>query len=256
MNVKKVTKTLFTLLLASSIALCGNANILRAYAADQNTIPKNMAPGTVITYDVHGKMYVIKEGQRSNDNLSKEDLEKINKEKELLKDYPISDTSLSLPKIQSGLTVFYDGLGQPLVIRLNGKTLTSETTTQNNENTKNVSGEKSNDINAFTYGYYATFGRITWYNAVGHIGFDQKLLTWKDCATKIGIDTPAAGTLIYVTKSSDNTKTVLQKYDIGLLPNAILDISKEAMNNIFKVPAGYNSNGVPYGEFLGSYYHF
>lgn len=209
MNVKKVTKTLFTLLLASSIALCGNANILRAYAADQNTIPKNMAPGTVITYDVHGKMYVIKEGQRSNDNLSKEDLEKINKEKELLKDYPISDTSLSLPKIQSGLTVFYDGLGQPSVIRLNGKTLTSETTTQNN-----------------------------------------------DCATKIGIDTPAAGTLIYVTKSSDNTKTVLQKYDIGLLPNAILDISKEAMNNIFKVPAGYNSNGVPYGEFLGSYYHF
>jgi hypothetical protein len=55
---------------------------------------------------------------------------------------------------------------------------------------------------------YTFLGWISWYNGVGQVGSDGKVLGLYDCATKIGFDEPPKGTKIYATNLDNETRTL------------------------------------------------
>ncbi|MBU8726158.1 MULTISPECIES: RlpA-like double-psi beta-barrel domain-containing protein [Bacillus] len=72
-------------------------------------------------------------------------------------------------------------------------------------------------------------GNITWYNGVGKKGADGKRLGHWDAATKMGFDVPKKGTKLRVrTKAKPHKVITVYKYDVGRLPNAVLDVSPKA----------------------------
>lgn len=264
MKIKKASKLLLTALLAVCIASFGNSSLSVISAKGIDIIPAHMAPGTVIEYDKDCKMQIIKEGLKPSDKLDKEDLEQISYERKmkakLQKENPSILNELPfLPEVQPGLKVFYDGMGQPSVMKLNGKPFSDNRILQKKENvskirSKNIDIQSINSADSF----YDAFGLVTWYEGIGEVGSDRTTLTEKDCATKIGVDVPPAGTAIHLfTDYEDkrNYSDIVYKYDTGTLPGAILDIMRPEMQNVFHVPAGYTSSGIAYGRFEEYYYH-
>ncbi|WPX09662.1 hypothetical protein [Anaerocellum danielii] len=75
---------------------------------DKKHIPSYMKPGTVITFDENGKLFILSEGKDNLISLSKED----KKIAENCKPLPEED----LPEIEPGMIVVYDALGAPVVI--------------------------------------------------------------------------------------------------------------------------------------------
>ncbi|QAA32197.1 hypothetical protein [Clostridium manihotivorum] len=51
--------------------------------------------------------------------------------------------------------------------------------------------------------YYSTSGLVSWYEPGGKIGYDGKVITDQDCATKLSQDNPPGGTEIHVTDKTN-----------------------------------------------------
>jgi hypothetical protein len=262
MKTQKLQRKWSILLLALFFVAITCNNGLSTNAKTVNKIPRKMDPGTVIQYDKDGKMQIIEEGLKPTKELTVQIEHQIEIEQENLRKYPISEDAIYLPEIQPNLTVFYDGMGIPSVIRLNGDTLKSDgtpivnTASINSVCSSSPPGSTMNSL-SLSSNPVVFNGNITWYNGVGKMGSDGKILTVKDCATKIGLDEPPAGTQIYLYKNPSGViSDILNKYDVGTLPTAVLDISKNEMTNVFQVPAGVTSGGIAYGSFSGYYGHF
>ncbi len=89
-------------------------------------------------------------------------------------------------------------------------------------------------------------GNITWYNGVGKKGADGKKLGHWDAATKMGFDVPKKGTKLRVTTKAKPHKVItVYKYDVGRMPNAVLDVSPKA----FKALGYKTSKGVVKGHY-------
>ncbi|OBY12505.1 hypothetical protein CP373A1_00085 [Clostridium paraputrificum] len=90
-------------------------------------------------------------------------------------------------------------------------------------------------------------GWITWFT--DRIGQEDHVLQDWDCATKMTLDNPKCGTPIRLRDESNyNNEALLSKWDVGALPNAVLDIRP----NKFK-QMGYV---LDLGHFKGRYGHF
>ncbi|WP_026884268.1 hypothetical protein [Clostridium akagii] len=147
-------------------------------ATNANTIPSKATAGTNIKYDNNNNMVIL------NGN--------------------ISSTSInsSLPKPQPGMTVSYDGTGEPTFIKINGKAYS------NKLNTKNGTLSPS-----YRNGSYSNSGAISWYD--DQIGQGNHTLTNYDCATDEYADNCPLGTNIYVASSGNYFQ--LKKWDVGNL---------------------------------------
>lgn len=96
MKLKKIASILSLVLMISS------TNVF-ASGMDSNHIPKNMDPGTTITFDENNKMVIIKEGEKTE--LSEKFISDINES--------------TLPLAEEGMIVTYDALGQPIIVNQN-----------------------------------------------------------------------------------------------------------------------------------------
>ena len=98
--------------------------------------------------------------------------------------------------------------------------------------------------------YYSATGKISWYLGEGHIGYNGKIITGMDCATKKSVDNPPGGTPIYVTDLSNGAKGTFFKNDVGSLkPGVVLDLTYKG----FAVYFGHLDSD---GYFNGTYYHY
>ncbi|WP_047153671.1 hypothetical protein [Aneurinibacillus tyrosinisolvens] len=243
----------------------------------EQTIPKTMPPGTTLTYDKNGKMVVqspklegVKSGAKKNKvpDISQDKILQLEaKEKEILKEMEQARASLPvyhlddpvLPKPQPGMTVLYDGMGYPTkVVDANGNPISEKSATGINI---------MSDAGVGTYTYGASNnkitisstnvlgeGTVTWYDGVGGKGYDQTILTEEDCATKQSIDNPPKATEINVRNLENNIAGIVYKYDVGSLPNAIIDIMPNKMSFYFETTIG--TYPTPYGSFTGRYFHY
>lgn len=90
------------------------------------------------------------------------------------------------------------------------------------------------------------YGNISWYNGVGKIGSDGKILGDWDCATKIGGDNPLPGTVLKAHVYSQQQGITCYKWDTGTLPNAVLDV----------MPKAFQALGRPLSDGLASGFYY
>ncbi len=196
----KVLKAMLVLGLA---ALSINVNAF----AKVDSIPKTMKPGTVIKYDEEKNMNIIDSGIDSNKVVFNDNIE------------------MNLPEIEAGMTVSYDGTGVPTKI----------TDKDNNIVEFDVIDNKKGSFRGYDPDEPGTnwrhTGYITWYT--DRVGQRDHVLGNYDCATRIGHEEPACGTTITVRKNGARSNVYLYKWDIGTLPNAVLDIRPYAFTNLF-----------------------
>lgn len=225
--------------------------IIESKSHSSETIPASMEPGVVIEYDENNKMHIVHKPNLEDFYVEVEDLEQVksntakNNNTLKLEDNAIvpnfENEKLFLPKPQPGMRVAYDGQGLPAFIKVNGEV---------------YYGDNNKQMSAPVIRNQYVYGNITWYDDA--IGQEKHKLGPKDCATKKGYDEPDVGTPIIVTKTDDGKTDTLTKWDVGTLPNAILDIRLEEMRDYFNVPAGYktkNGKKISYGSFQGKYIH-
>ncbi|GFZ32280.1 hypothetical protein CSC2_28060 [Clostridium zeae] len=112
----------------------------------------------------------------------------------------------SLPKPQPGMTVSYDGLGNPTFIKINGQPYSD-----NNTKTKIADSM----ISASSSGYYSNYGAISWYEDVH--GQSNHVLSDYDCATDQMFDNCPLGTYIKVQDRDSGIWGGFHKWDIGAL---------------------------------------
>jgi hypothetical protein len=96
------------------------------------------------------------------------------------------------------------------------------------------------------YAKFEAYGKISYYNGVGSIGSDGKVLEDYDCATKIGFDEPPAGTLIWAHNNDNGKIAAVQKWDTGTFsPGVILDVMPTVFTNALggSIDAGFINNG-------------
>jgi hypothetical protein len=199
---------------------------------DNNKIPAKMNPGTVILYDSNNRMKIIDAGNTVDIHDARETT-KVDKEKlpqnTVVTDY--NNEPINLPIHTAGMTVSYDGIGNPAIIK--GGTDENSTSTLP-DNSATLSGTK------------AEFGNISYFNDVS--GDNGHILTNFDCATKIGLDNPPSGTTIYAFDSDHEISVTLYKWDTGTLPKAILDVRPYVFTKVFGWPLSQ-------GLIDGYYYH-
>lgn len=193
-------------------------------ATSTTTIPAHANPGTKIEYDNNNNMKILSG--------------KINVE--------AGSTSIntSLPKPQPGMTVAYDGTGEPAFIKINGKPYVGT----------GMSTDAANSA-ASESGYYEKYGAISWYDDLK--GQSNHTLTDYDCATDQYVDNCALGTYIYAEDLSTDIWGTFQKWDIGnlqqLSPKRIVDVwDVDVFGDVFQLED-------PEGQGLitnGYYYHY
>lgn len=212
-------KKSFLVLTLCTIFIASNQLYVNADTNSSKDIPKTMNPGTVIYYDENLNLNVLNSGM--NIDISAK-----------------IDLNMQLPDPEPGMRVSYDGTGYPtkIVNELTGKyyNFVVKNDISNNETLnkdQNNSVGLYSDPNSPTYKYLFR-GNFTWYT--DEIGQQDHILQDFDCATKMKYDEPPCGTLIhakYLTREA-----YLTKWDVGSLPNAILDVRPYVFENVFKVP--------------------
>ncbi len=160
-----------------------------------------------------------------------------------------------LPKPQPGMKVYYDGMGLPTKIEVNGMPFTNGTLFHKPPwfapNGVYIYGSKPNKI-TIADTYVLGEGWVTWYDGVGKKGSDGKVLTNDDCATKMAYDIPSPSTPVRVRNLNNNIVGYVYKWDIGGLPNAVVDIMPDKMEYTFKQPVDRKKGT---GRFDGRMFH-
>lgn len=171
--------------------------------------------------------------------------EEVKKEASNYPKYIVGD--IIIPEMEEGMTAFYDGMGDlTKVVDKDGNIVDMPEPIIDIVYPENYKGDKlypyeQGYVGSWTYGDYnentitrtsysvTGEGWITYYNGVGLTGSDGTTLTNNDCATKMNYDRPPKGTSIQVRNLNNNFTGVVYKYDIGGLPNAVLDIMPDKM---------------------------
>lgn len=213
-----------------SVSLCFAVSGVAFAASPQSkeTIPKKMTPGTVITYDQNNNMKIVTKGYDFG-NQEQPVLEK--NEKKYSAQLPsgtivthFENEPVYLPTPTPGMTVSYDGSGNPSIIKGDPNFKANISYIQSH---LSISSSNTDTITP-DVGFE---GNLTWFtDATGDNG--HKLQNY-DCATKIGLDNPPSGTTIYTQDLDDELSTILYKWDTGSLPTAILDIRPYVWQNVF-----------------------
>ncbi|WP_163195511.1 hypothetical protein [Clostridium thermarum] len=212
-------KKSFLIFILCTTFIASNQLYVNADTNSSKNIPKTMNPGAVIYYDENLNLNFLNSGM---------DIDISTK----------TDLNMQLPDPEPGMRVSYDGTGHPtkIVNELTGKyynfVLKNDISTEGtlNKETNNTFGLYM-DPSSPNYKYLFR-GNFTWYTDT--IGQQNHILQDFDCATKINYDEPPCGTLVhakYLTRDA-----YLTKWDIGTLPDAILDVRPYVFENVFKVP--------------------
>jgi hypothetical protein len=176
--------------------------------------------------------------------------------------YHVQDPEL--PKPQPGMKVYYDGMGLPTKITVNGSNWVGaiRTNSSTGGGIQSISPKSNAGVGTYSYGngntititsnYVLGVGWVTWYDGVGKIGDHNNILTNDDCATKYAIDNPIDGTQIALRNLENNVLGYVIKNDNGGLPNAILDIMPDKMSNTFGAKVDQYAGT---GRFNGRYFH-
>ncbi|KLU66411.1 hypothetical protein DEAC_c18100 [Desulfosporosinus acididurans] len=188
-----------------------------------STIPSQMKPGTIIEYDKSNNMVILKDGYVGKDG------------KTVVLDKNVSSkitlNKITLPSPQAGMEVYYDGLGEPTKITINGVIYTNNATAV---------------ISPLT-AYTSPTGGVTWYS--GGTGQYGDTLGYYSCATDMYNDNCARNTQIKLTCSSTGRLAYFNKQDCGNLwhYNHIVDL----------LPAAFQDYGfsLSTGVFQGHYVH-
>lgn len=255
------------------------------FAQPSATIPATMKPGTIITFDENNQMIVqeyefkerkttqvssglTEEQKKKLDEEEKVILEKVKKEAQSLPVFYLGEPEL--PDPQPGMTVYYDGMGLPTkIVDAEGKVVPTPSKIIKVENADGFSIDhvisaweppgngvyiygKDNNKLTITDSYVMGEGWVTWYDGVGKIGADNKKLTNDNCATKMDYDRPPYNTEIRVRNLSNDIVKNVYKADIGSLPNSVLDIMPDKMNDDFDSPVD-KKKGL--GRFNGRTYY-
>jgi len=191
MKCKFIQSMLVALALVTSI----NFNVVQSVQATTNstttsinteTIPAHAEPGTNIKYDNNNNMVILKGKITVADNSTSIDS--------------------SLPKPQPGMTVSYDGGGDPVFIKING-----ETYNENSNSAKKLNRTSS----GYKKGPYSNYGAISGYDDIkGQANHD---LEEYDCATDKDADNCPLGTRIMVEDCSTGIWGTFNKWDVGNL---------------------------------------
>lgn len=214
MKNKFIKSTLVALALISSINF-------GAYAAiNSSQIPSSAEPGTKIEYDKDNNINVVKG--------------KINEESD-------STSSSDLPKPQPGMTVAYDGTGEPAFIKIDGEPY--------------IDAQKAENSISLLSSYYENSGAISWYDDT--YGQSNHKLKDYDCATDMYSDNCALGTRIYVENCDNSTWGTFKKWDVGNLQAQseprIIDVwDLGIFEDVFQLEDGA-SQGLIHN---GYYYHY
>lgn len=238
-------------------------------ASDNESLSKGQSNGTS-----------SKSEQKIDKGYVQQRIEEIRKEAETLPHYYLGEPQL--PKSQPGMEVIYDGIGDVFKVTLNGKNITptspilrvelpttgaSDTKTYSNETIMQPMAQTLERVGTWYYGSYdpgpnhqneliirssdrevVGDGQVTWYS--GQPGDSGQTLQDNDCATKLNYDQPPDGTPVMCEDYYNDAYDTVYKNDVGGLPNAILDIRQNEMENAFYVPTGPG-----YGSFYGLMYH-
>lgn len=193
-----------------------------------NAVPSQMKPGTIIEYDKNVQLILVQDGYK--DGSGKE----VVLDKTVASKVPTSAVKTPLP--QAGMKVYYDGLGEPIKITINGVIYSDKT---NSAITRSYAAAASQ--------YTSPAGGVTWYTDA--IGMYDNTLGYKDCATDMYADNCAKNTQIRLTCASTGRLAYFYKNDIGNLRkyNHVLDLRPEAFKDF-----GFSLGT---GVFQGKYVH-
>lgn len=185
-------------IIAISLSIIGSCSVVQAAT---NKIPAHAEPGTNIKYDENNNMIVLKGSLKSTDSIINES---------------------SLPDSKPGMTVSYDGIGNPTYIKVNGKTY--------NENKVSLRG--------YSRGYKSDYGAISFYD--DEKGQEDHYLTEYDCATDRYRDNCPLGTRICVQDRDTGIWGTFKKWDVGALAEQdekrIVDIwNKDVFGEVFQI---------------------
>jgi hypothetical protein len=152
-----------------------------------------MAPGTVITFDSSNNLQITEKGVENSYSESH------------------TGSTVELPDPQPGMTVAYDGAGDPVFITVNGVPVDADTTAQ-----PTASIASSSSYSPYNKSTNLAKGAFSWYSTGSYGDYT--------CATDYTYDNCAKGTTL---KASANSHTVtLTKEDVGSLSQyqRILDL--------------------------------
>ncbi|QDX90951.1 hypothetical protein EEL30_00265 (plasmid) [Brevibacillus laterosporus] len=226
------------------------------------SIPETMEPGTIVTYDKNNEMIVhkyqfndsvkrtslVKENkQNQNQKLLEEEtaiFEKVKKDAESLPVFYLDEPVL--PKPEPGMTIYYDGMGLPTkIIDAKGNLVDTESKAAASwtppKNGVYIYGKDDNKL-TITDKYVQGEGWVSWYDGMGEKGSDGKKLKKDNCATKMKYDRPTFNKEIKVRNLKNDIVDYVYKADVGGLPNAVLDIMPEKMEDDFDSPVDRKKN--------------
>ncbi|MFT5874207.1 MAG: hypothetical protein ACI8WT_003168 [Clostridium sp.] len=175
-------------------------------------VPAQMKPGTIIEYDKNIQLILVQDGYKGKDSKD------VVLDKTVASKVPANAVKTPLP--QSGMKVYYDGLGEPIKITIDGVIYSDKT---------------SFDIKASTASTSSTYtspaGGVTWYT--DDIGMYDNTLVYHDCATDMYSDNCARDTQIRLTCTSTGRLAYFNKNDIGNLQyyGHILDLRPAAFQD-------------------------
>ena len=219
-----------------------NSEIEQEEICEGTTIPEYMLPDTVIEYVSDTEYKILQGGKNSDPQISSNTFE--NARKDLLEKENIDIAKIKLEKEEAmepvkGLIVRYADDGQILTVNypdINNSRAASKcgncgnyfTTGSPDEGENFMWGGKYDNANILyvasskVYGY----GRFT--NFTDKTGQANHTMKKGDVATRGHVDNPKPGSYITCTapaKGSGKKLTfTMQKWDIGCMPNAVLDI--------------------------------
>ena len=274
----KKTKIVTTVLIAAL-----SLTAVPVFASDQSTtFPTISVPGSKLICETDGslrpEMKVFTENASSFSTIKNTSTEllPLSEEEKLVteietiaKQYPTYYfAEPQIPNIKPGMVAFYDGMGYlnkiidengnivPItsncinIIHPDGITAINSVARANYYNQLGtfVWGTDNNTLTRTTEHVIAT-GWVTWFD--DEIGNHDNILTEDDCATAMNYDRPPSNTEIHVRNLENNIDAYVYKNDVGSLPNAVLDIRPEKMEDTFNVSVGTNS-----GRFNGRYFYY
>lgn len=203
-----------------------NSTTATSSAINTKTIPAHAEPGTNIKYDNNNNMVILKGKITVVDNSTSIDS--------------------SLPKPQPGMTVSYDGGGDPVFIKINGETY--------NENSSSTKALNRTSL-GYTSGAYSNYGAISSFDdEKGQANHD---LEDYDCATDKNADNCPLGTSIMAQDCDSGTWGVFKKWDVGSLQSQseprIVDVWNEnILGDVYGLEDAHEQGLIHNGY----YYHY
>ena len=182
-------------------------------------------------------------------------------------------TTIISPEVEAGMIIYYDGMGNlTKAVDKNNNILDTlknelvdvtypegytgpriEIEPTYNEDGTYTWGSSNNTLTISNEGKQGlSEGVVTQYSGVGLVGADGGSVDGKlgitDCATPMNYSRPPAGTPVYLRNLTTDHAEYVYKWDVGRLPDAIIDIQWQQMENEYGVPTGPNHT---YGSFKG-----